>query len=113
MENLTKQTAEIFDTLLKTALEKGVANPRNLPPLTNHPIGATKEIIYQEYLPYVERLKEYDDFVTAQTYIGDFAVKPVNIITKEFIDKGGFVGIYTEYKKEIDQAEKRGRLEFE
>jgi len=111
MEELTKETADILDLILKTTIEKGVATPKNLPPLNKDFISKTKEGIASDYTYYVSLIRDYD-VAEVNIYLGNgFQVNPYDIKTLQFYNKGGFNHILEEDKiinareKEIAEIE--------
>lgn len=96
MEELTKETADILDEILKTTLENGVATPNNLPPLNNDIISKTKEGIASDYTYYVSLIRNYD-VAEVNIYLGNgFQVNPYDIKTLQFYNNGGFNHILEE-----------------
>lgn len=112
MDELTLETADILDNILKIALENGVATPNNLPPLNNDFVSKTKEIIARDYTYYISLIKDYD-VAEVNIYLGNgFQINPYDVKTLQFYKKGGFNYIYKQKLIEEKRAQEITEIEY-
>lgn len=99
-ENLNAGNVKVLDVIINLCVAKGGIRESDLPDLPIPVMGDLPEIKANHYRPYVDIIADSQK-AKVIPYKGGFQIDPINGITREFKNDGGFQQIFNDLQAKI------------